>query len=172
MKIRPLHDRVIVKRLEEERTSPGGIVILDTAGRTTLDEAMMAEAAEIARIAQPTETLLVADSLTGQDAVRTAKAFHERLPLTGLILTRADGDARGGAAPGRVRGHVGHEVIHDLDDPLLAAHAVVKCRLRGRSSCHSLHGRGLGPLHAARNAQGERQQAQETIHRQTPIPEG
>src|SRR6185312_7900645 len=56
------------------------------------------EAAEIARIASPTETLLVADSLTGQDAVRTAKAFHERLPLTGLVLTRTDGDARGGAA--------------------------------------------------------------------------
>ncbi|MGZ5986816.1 MAG: signal recognition particle protein, partial [Caulobacteraceae bacterium] len=74
------------------------VVILDTAGRTTLDEAMMAEAAEIARIANPTETLLVADSLTGQDAVCTAKAFHERLPLTGLVLTRADGDARGGAA--------------------------------------------------------------------------
>ncbi len=74
------------------------VLILDTAGRTTLDEAMMSEAAEIARIAQPVESLLVADSLTGQDAVRTAKAFHERLPLTGLILTRADGDARGGAA--------------------------------------------------------------------------
>ena len=74
------------------------VLILDTAGRTTLDEAMMAEAAEIAAIAKPTETLLVADSLTGQDAVRTAKAFHERLPLTGLILTRADGDGRGGAA--------------------------------------------------------------------------
>jgi signal recognition particle subunit SRP54 len=58
----------------------------------------MSEAAEIARIGNPTETLLVADSLTGQDAVRTAKAFHERLPLTGLILTRADGDGRGGAA--------------------------------------------------------------------------
>src|SRR6201995_98768 len=74
------------------------VLILDTAGRTTLDEAMMAEAAEIARIAQPAETLLVADSLTGQDAVRTAKAFHERLPLTGLVLTRVDGDGRGGAA--------------------------------------------------------------------------
>jgi signal recognition particle subunit SRP54 len=58
----------------------------------------MSEAAEIARIANPTETLLVADSLTGQDAVKTAKAFHERLPLTGLILTRTDGDGRGGAA--------------------------------------------------------------------------
>jgi signal recognition particle subunit SRP54 len=74
------------------------VLILDTAGRTTLDEAMMSEAAEIARIASPTETLLVADSLTGQDAVRTAKAFHDRLPLTGLVLTRTDGDARGGAA--------------------------------------------------------------------------
>ncbi|MDQ2859982.1 MAG: signal recognition particle protein [Pseudomonadota bacterium] len=74
------------------------VLILDTAGRTTLDEAMMSEAAEIARISSPAETLLVADALTGQDAVRTAKAFHERLPLTGLVLTRADGDARGGAA--------------------------------------------------------------------------
>ena len=74
------------------------VLILDTAGRTTLDEQMMAEAAQIAQIASPAETLLVADSLTGQDAVRTAKAFHERLPLTGLVLTRADGDGRGGAA--------------------------------------------------------------------------
>ena len=74
------------------------VLILDTAGRTTLDEAMMSEAAEIAKISTPSETLLVADSLTGQDAVRTAKAFHERLPLTGLVLTRADGDGRGGAA--------------------------------------------------------------------------
>jgi signal recognition particle subunit SRP54 len=57
----------------------------------------MSEAAQIAKIAQPTETFLVADSLTGQDAVRTATAFHERLPLTGLIMTRADGDSRGGA---------------------------------------------------------------------------
>jgi signal recognition particle subunit SRP54 len=74
------------------------VLILDTAGRTTLDEAMMNEAAEIAKISNPSEILLVADALTGQDAVRTAKAFHERLALTGLVLTRADGDGRGGAA--------------------------------------------------------------------------
>jgi signal recognition particle subunit SRP54 len=86
------------RALSAARLGGYDVLFLDTAGRTTLDEGMMAEAAEIARIATPTETLLVADSLTGQDAVRTAKAFHERLPLTGLVLTRADGDARGGAA--------------------------------------------------------------------------
>jgi signal recognition particle subunit SRP54 len=86
------------RALSAARLGGYDVLLLDTAGRTTLDEAMMAEAAEIARIAAPTETLLVADSLTGQDAVRTAKAFHDRLPLTGLALTRADGDARGGAA--------------------------------------------------------------------------
>jgi signal recognition particle subunit SRP54 len=70
----------------------------DAAGRTTIDEEMMSEASSIAQIAKPGEVLLVADSLTGQDAVETAKRFHERLPLTGLVLTRADGDGRGGAA--------------------------------------------------------------------------
>lgn len=74
------------------------VLMLDTAGRTTLDEQMMNEAAEIASIAKPQETLLVADALTGQDAVETAKRFHARLPLTGLVLTRMDGDGRGGAA--------------------------------------------------------------------------
>ncbi|MEO0606920.1 MAG: signal recognition particle protein, partial [Pseudomonadota bacterium] len=74
------------------------VLFLDTAGRTSIDEQMMAEAGEIAKIATPNETLLVADSLTGQDAVETARRFHERLPLTGLILTRMDGDGRGGAA--------------------------------------------------------------------------
>src|SRR3712207_5906289 len=86
------------RALNAARLGGYDVLILDTAGRTTLDEAMMTEAAEIAAIARPAETLLVADSLTGQDAVRTAKAFHERLPLTGMVLTRADGDARGGAA--------------------------------------------------------------------------
>jgi signal recognition particle subunit SRP54 len=74
------------------------VVILDTAGRTSIDEDMMAEAKSIADATRPRETLLVADALTGQDAVETAKRFHERLPLTGLVLTRMDGDGRGGAA--------------------------------------------------------------------------
>jgi signal recognition particle subunit SRP54 len=74
------------------------VVILDTAGRTTLDQAMMAEAAEVKRAAGPHEVLLVADALTGQDAVNLARAFNERVGLTGIVLTRVDGDGRGGAA--------------------------------------------------------------------------
>ena len=74
------------------------VVMLDTAGRTTVDEALMAEAAEVKRIAKPHEVLLVADALTGQDAVNTARAFDGALGITGLVLTRVDGDGRGGAA--------------------------------------------------------------------------
>ncbi len=89
----------IAKRaLASARQTGHDVLILDTAGRTTIDEDLMTEAASIAGIARPNEVLLVADSLTGQDAVETAKRFHERLPLTGLVLTRADGDGRGGAA--------------------------------------------------------------------------
>ncbi|HBV13609.1 MAG TPA: signal recognition particle protein, partial [Brevundimonas sp.] len=85
------------RALQSAKLQGFDVLILDTAGRITLDEGLMNEVAEVAEIAKPVETLLVADSLTGQDAVRTAAAFHERLPLTGLVLTRADGDGRGGA---------------------------------------------------------------------------
>ena len=72
--------------------------MLDTAGRTTLDDAMMSEAAEVKRAVNPHEVLLVADALTGQDAVNLARSFDERVGLTGIVLTRVDGDGRGGAA--------------------------------------------------------------------------
>ena len=74
------------------------VVLMDTAGRLHVDEEMMAELEEIQRRVNPTETLLVADAMTGQDAVRVAEEFSARVKLTGLILTKMDGDARGGAA--------------------------------------------------------------------------
>jgi signal recognition particle subunit SRP54 len=74
------------------------VVILDTAGRTHIDEPLMLEMAEIKQAAQPHEILLVADALTGQDAVNLAKSFNERVGITGIVLTRVDGDGRGGAA--------------------------------------------------------------------------
>ena len=74
------------------------VLIVDTAGRLHVDEAMMGEIKEIHAAIKPIETLFVVDSMTGQDAANTAKAFNDALPLTGVILTKADGDARGGAA--------------------------------------------------------------------------
>ena len=74
------------------------VLILDTAGRLHVDQALMDEMRAVADIAQPTETLLVVDALTGQDAVNVAKSFTAEVPLTGVVLTRMDGDARGGAA--------------------------------------------------------------------------
>jgi signal recognition particle subunit SRP54 len=86
------------RALEAGRLGGYDVVLLDTAGRITLDEAMMAEAAEVKRAAAPHEVLLVADALTGQDAVNLARSFDERVGLTGIVLTRVDGDGRGGAA--------------------------------------------------------------------------
>ncbi|MBS9478237.1 signal recognition particle protein [Ancylobacter radicis] len=86
------------RAMEAARLGGFDVVMLDTAGRVTLDEALMAEVAEVKAATRPHEVLLVADSLTGQDAVNTAKAFDERVGLTGIVLTRADGDGRGGAA--------------------------------------------------------------------------
>jgi len=74
------------------------VVILDTAGRLAIDDQMMAELEAVKRATQPREVMLVADAMTGQDAIRTAEEFHKRVGLTGLTLTKADGDARGGAA--------------------------------------------------------------------------
>ncbi|GAC1329998.1 MAG: signal recognition particle protein [Beijerinckiaceae bacterium] len=89
----------IARRAEEAARLQGyDVVLLDTAGRTHIDEPLMAEMAEIKAATRPHEILLVADALTGQDAVNLAKSFDERVGITGLVLTRVDGDGRGGAA--------------------------------------------------------------------------
>ncbi len=84
--------------IDAARRQVRDVVIVDTAGRLTVDEALMAEIAAVSAALKPVETLLVVDAMTGQEAVAVAAAFHATLPLTGLILTKIDGDARGGAA--------------------------------------------------------------------------
>jgi len=86
------------RAMEAARLGGYDVVMLDTAGRVTVDEALMVEAADVRAATNPHEVLLVADALTGQDAVNTARAFDQRLGVTGIVLTRMDGDARGGAA--------------------------------------------------------------------------
>jgi signal recognition particle subunit SRP54 len=89
----------ITKRaLDVAKKSLYDVLILDTAGRLHIDEIMMEEIKAVAHLSNPVETLLVADAMTGQDAVKVSETFHKALPLTGLILTRMDGDTRGGAA--------------------------------------------------------------------------
>jgi signal recognition particle subunit SRP54 len=95
-KVAPL--KICQNGLSLAREQSYDVVILDTAGRLAIDDQMMAELEAIKKIVQPREVLLVADAMTGQDAVRMAEEFHRRVGLTGLILTKADGDARGGAA--------------------------------------------------------------------------
>lgn len=96
----PEQDAVAIARRATDVAHRGGfdVAILDTAGRMAVDDTLMAESAAVRDASSPRETLLVADSLTGQDAVRVAEAFDDTLGLTGVILTRLDGDGRGGAA--------------------------------------------------------------------------
>jgi signal recognition particle subunit SRP54 len=93
-------DPVVLARLATEKAKREGLdpVIIDTAGRLHIDDEMMAELERIKNQVPPQETLLVVDAMTGQDAVNAASAFHERLGLTGVVMTKLDGDARGGAA--------------------------------------------------------------------------
>ncbi|EAT11559.1 signal recognition particle protein [Bermanella marisrubri] len=84
--------------IKEAKTQFADVLIVDTAGRLAVDEDMMAEIQSLHKAIDPVETLFVVDAMTGQDAANTAKAFSEALPLTGVVLTKADGDARGGAA--------------------------------------------------------------------------
>ncbi len=89
---------ICARSLEDARTRGSDIVLLDTAGRLQIDDVMMTELVAIRERVHPVEILLVADAMTGQEAVNIAQGFHERVGLTGLILTKVDGDARGGAA--------------------------------------------------------------------------
>jgi signal recognition particle subunit SRP54 len=86
------------RALDQARREGYDVLILDTAGRLHIDEPLMQEVAAVRDATQPTETLLVADSMTGQDAVNVGKTFAQRIGITGIVLTRVDGDARGGAA--------------------------------------------------------------------------
>jgi signal recognition particle subunit SRP54 len=86
------------RALERGRLEGFDVVLLDTAGRLSIDEELMAEVVAIRDATKPSETLLVADAMTGQDAVNVARTFHERVGITGIVLTRVDGDSRGGAA--------------------------------------------------------------------------
>jgi signal recognition particle subunit SRP54 len=89
---------IVTQALEQARHQFVDVLIVDTAGRLHVDAAMMAEIQQLHAAVKPVETLFVVDSMTGQDAVNTAQAFNQALPLTGVLLTKADGDARGGAA--------------------------------------------------------------------------
>ena len=90
--------QIAARALDSARREAFDIVILDTAGRLSIDEALMAEVRAIRDAADPAETLLVVDAMLGQDAVQTARAFNEAVGVTGIVMTRMDGDARGGAA--------------------------------------------------------------------------
>jgi signal recognition particle subunit SRP54 len=90
--------RIATDAVDHARKQFADVLILDTAGRLAVDEAMMDEIRRVHAAVDPAEVLFVVDAMTGQDAANTAKAFHEALPLSGVVLTKTDGDARGGAA--------------------------------------------------------------------------
>ena len=89
---------IVQNAVKEAKSKNKNVVIIDTAGRLAIDEAMMSEVANIKNAVNPNEILFVVDSMTGQDAVNTAKAFNDRLDFSGVVLTKLDGDTRGGAA--------------------------------------------------------------------------
>lgn len=89
---------IVQNAIKEAKTKNKNVIIIDTAGRLAIDEVLMKEVADIKNAANPNEILFVVDSMTGQDAVNTAKSFNDRLNFTGVVLTKLDGDTRGGAA--------------------------------------------------------------------------
>lgn len=90
--------KIAKRAMDVGRKEGYDVVMLDTAGRLSIDEELMGELEDIKKFAKPVETLLIADAMTGQDAVNTAEIFNDRIDITGIMLTRVDGDARGGAA--------------------------------------------------------------------------
>ena len=90
---------IVRQGMEKARENKNDYVLIDTAGRLHIDEALMDELKQIKEIAQPNEILLVVDAMTGQDAVNVAQSFNEQLGITGVVITKLDGDTRGGAAP-------------------------------------------------------------------------
>ncbi len=90
--------QIALNAIKDAKAKNKNVVIIDTAGRLAIDEVMMNEVAEIKKALNPQEILFVVDSMTGQDAVNTAKAFNDRLDFSGVVLTKLDGDTRGGAA--------------------------------------------------------------------------
>lgn len=91
-------EKIVTRALTDSRQQFDEVLVVDTAGRLSVDEEMMEEITTLHRVLQPRETLFIVDAMTGQDAATTAKTFHETLPLTGVILAKADADTRGGAA--------------------------------------------------------------------------
>ncbi|NOX61311.1 MAG: signal recognition particle protein [Chloroflexi bacterium] len=96
--VEPPPPEIVTRALRRAREEARTVVIIDTAGRLNIDKQMMDELRQIKALAKPNEVLLVVDAMTGQEAVRVAKDFHEQVGVTGLVLTKIDGDARGGAA--------------------------------------------------------------------------
>ena len=90
--------KIALAGITEAKKQQCDVVIVDTAGRLAVDEALMTEISNIHKAVNPDETLFVVDAMTGQDAVNTAKAFHDVLNFDGVVLTKLDGDTRGGAA--------------------------------------------------------------------------
>ncbi len=130
------------RALETGRTEGYDVVILDTAGRLHIDEELMLEVAAVGEEARPHQTLLVADAMTGQDAVNLAKAFGERANITGIVLSRVDGDARGGAALSMRADHRQADRVHRHRRADRRDRAVSR---RAHRRAHSRHGRCRQP---------------------------
>ncbi len=137
---------IAARALEQARRQFFDVLIVDTAGRLAIDEAMMQEVAALEQRLQPIETLFVVDAMQGQDAVNTARAFADRLPLTGVILTKLDGDSRGGAALS-VRQVTGRDGLRALQS-------------RRHGQPHSRHGRHPRPRRGREEGRRHRERAE------------